>query len=61
MDVTSPQHDVTLAMHKRSPGLFVRAGEQSVDGEATDLRPSPRRCWKSVGVWFVGGFSDEPH
>lgn len=62
MDVTSPQHDVTLAVYKRSPGLFLcELVKQSVDGETTDLRPSPRRCWESVGGSFVGGSSDEPH
>lgn len=62
MDVTSPQHDVTLAVHNRSPGLFLcELVKQSVDRETTDLRPSPRRCWKSVGGSFVGGSSDELH
>lgn len=57
MDVTSSQHDVTLAVHKKVSGAFLcEPVNKVVDGEATDLRPSPRRCWKSVGVSSVGGF-----
>lgn len=57
MDVTSSQHDVTLAVHKKGQrGFFVRAGEQSCRGRGNGSASVSSPLLEVCGCFIRGRF-----